>query len=247
MHGYTYVWRIDDDEVAEPNVLETLLKLVQDPTVGAVGGAVIIPGEETEGGTSKIEDIYSSPNIQWSRKNKAAEVDHLYSSFLYRAGIVHYELELSPVAHREETIFSNSLKENGYKLLFTPEAVTYHLRHDTGGIRDNAQQHFFVHDETLFKGYLEMTGIKVIRENGGLGDNLILKNSIIYPLLNKYKRVILGTCYTDVFNDIKASNLTIVPVGSIPEVPSDNIYAWAAHMKWNKSFGEAYKQFYGVE
>ena len=247
MAGYQYVWRIDDDEIAEPDVLEQLLYLIADPTIGAVAGAVIVPGEETKGGTSKIEDIYHTPNIQWSRENSASEVDHLYSSFLYRAGIANYNLFLSPVAHREETMFSNSIKEQGYKLLFTPYAVTYHFRNETGGIRDGARQEFFINDEIIFKDYLEKKGIKVVRENGGIGDNLIFKREVLDFLVKKYKKVILGTCFTNLFIENKATNLTLVPVGAIPEVPPDNIYAWASQHKWNRSFGEAYKKFYGVE
>lgn len=246
--GYKYVWRIDDDETAEPDVLYELRRHMEmGPDVGAVGGSVIIPGEENRGGTSLIDHIYTQPNIQWSRKNPGGEVDHLYSSFLYRADVAHYDTTLSPVAHREETMFTHSLKQKGFKLYFVPQAVTYHFRQEHGGIRDQVKQDYFTHDEIKFKEFLEKQGIKVIRENGGLGDNLIFKENALQPLLNKHKKVILGTCYTDIYKDLNAPNLIVVPVGAIPEVPNDNIYAWAAQQKWKSSFGEAYKKFYGVE
>ena len=245
--GYKYVWRIDDDEIAEPDVLYELRRHIEGRNeIGAVGGAVVVPGGDTQGGTSKIEDIYHKPNIQWSKKSIPQEVDHLYSSFLYRAGVAHYDLRLSPVAHREETLFSLSLREKGYKLYYISGAVTYHLRSETGGIREGAKQEFFVHDEQLFKDYLEKQGIKVIRENGGIGDNLIFRQNVLFPLLQKYKKVILGTCYPEVYRDVVEDNLTIVPVGTIMELPSDSIYAWAAYNKWRGPFGEAYKKFYGV-
>lgn len=245
--GYKYVWRVDDDEIAEPNALYEMYKLIShNPEIGAVGGSVIIPGEETKGGDSKIEHIYSQPNTQWSTKNPSREVDHLYSSFIYRAGIASYDTALSPVAHREETMFSMDLKSKGYKLYFLSNAVTYHFRQETGGIRDNGQQDYFAHDEIRFRYFLENKGIKVVRENGGLGDNLIFKENVLNALLDKYDKVILGTCYPDLYKNVKNPKLTIVPVGSIPEVPQDNIYAWAAQKKWKKGFGEAYKKFYGV-
>jgi hypothetical protein len=175
------------------------------------------------------------------------EVDHLYSSFLYRADVAHYDTTLSPVAHREETIFTHSLKEKGYKLYYINGAITYHFRQEQGGIRDHKQQDYYLHDEIKFREHLEKSGIKVVRENGGLGDNIIFKENALKPLLNKYKKIILGTCYPDLFKSIKASNLFVVPVGAIPETPEDNIYAWAARNKWRTGFGGAYKKFYGVD
>ena len=40
--GYEWVWRVDDDAVPEPNVLERLLKYAI-KGVGAVGGSILTP------------------------------------------------------------------------------------------------------------------------------------------------------------------------------------------------------------
>lgn len=45
--GYRFVWRVDDDNVAEDNVLEILYSKMG-PDVGAVGGAVLVPGDDVQ-------------------------------------------------------------------------------------------------------------------------------------------------------------------------------------------------------
>ena len=96
-----------DDYDHAIDVLEKYLRLMTDD-VGAVGGTVLTKGYGGEG-SNRMEHIYSAPNIQWSVGKGVVEVDHLHSTFLYRANIVDYNLELSPVAHREETIFTYEL------------------------------------------------------------------------------------------------------------------------------------------
>src|ERR1035437_6706918 len=93
---FNYVWRIDDDEVPEPTVLTSLVAHMTSG-VGAVAGAVVTPGQNQPGGTNKMEDIFDTPNLQWAIGNQVKEVEHLYSSFLYRPGIAKYNLELSQI------------------------------------------------------------------------------------------------------------------------------------------------------
>ena len=62
-----FVWRLDDDEIAEPNVLAGLLKHMKEG-VGAVAGAVVMPSPEfifpeAGVGANKIHDIYGGINI----------------------------------------------------------------------------------------------------------------------------------------------------------------------------------------
>ena len=102
--GYKWVWRLDDDTIAEPNVLETLYSHTQklnltsytpeaDDTIGAVGGSVLTPPIMTNiVATGKISDINKEPNLQWGMINEVREVEHLHCSFLYRAGIADYNL-----------------------------------------------------------------------------------------------------------------------------------------------------------
>lgn len=117
--GYDWVWRVDDDAIPEPNVLAKLFDIaVSRKNIGAVGGSILTPPFKFEAfdPTGKIENITVEPNIQWSYIKQAKEVEHLHCSFLYRAGVHDYNLGLSRVAHREETLFTYGLFLKGYKL-----------------------------------------------------------------------------------------------------------------------------------
>jgi len=137
-----WIWRIDDDNVAEPNVLEELLA-VADENTGAVGGLVIDPTMNFQGtlASNKIEDIDLGLNEQWFVPSCATvkSVDHLYSTFIYRkvAAIQAggYCMDLSPKGHREETLLTYSIYRSGWKVLFNPKAKTLHYRMGRGGIR----------------------------------------------------------------------------------------------------------------
>jgi GT2 family glycosyltransferase len=119
-----WIWRVDDDTIPEPNVLEELCTHIQDD-VAAVGGAVLTPPMEFENipTTGKIENIYNEPNIQWSTVKSITDVDHLHCTFIYRRGIQDYNLGLSRVAHREETLFTYGLKQKGHRVLAVPNAT----------------------------------------------------------------------------------------------------------------------------
>jgi len=144
-----FIHRFDDDNVLESNVLEKLLSNVTSE-VGAVGGLVLDPKMTmplTKLASNKIEDIYLGLNIQWSKGTKnldgsllpAQVVHHLYSTFVFRKEaakqIGGYCMELSPKGHREETILTYSMHRAGWKILFDPNVITWHLRNATGGIR----------------------------------------------------------------------------------------------------------------
>lgn len=242
--GFEFVWRIDDDEIAEPNVLETLLSHFTDQ-VGAVGGLVYEPMHPQPGGTGRIMDVYHAPNIQWSTEERGVvEVEHLYSSFVYRSGIVHYNLDLSPVAHREETLFTHAMFRAGYKLLVDTSVKTYHYRQSTGGIRDNDNRFFYEHDEKIFKGFMEEWGYKLINLDVGLGDHYAFRN-ILPALLKKYRHVIIGCCYPDVFRDM--DGVTIIPVSASQYYSGDNVYKWMAQRGWSDSILKAYAKMYNLE
>jgi predicted phosphatase len=126
-----WIWRVDDDCFPETNVLETLFRYVDH--IGAIAGLVIDPNnikllpDDVDG---KIENIYNGQNVQWylHKDDFCIEVDHLYSTFLYRKSAAKhgYCSELSPVGHREETIFTHQMKRNGFKLLVNPKCITWH-------------------------------------------------------------------------------------------------------------------------
>ena len=240
--GYEYVWRIDDDEIAESDVLAKLMSHFT-PEVGAVGGAVFEPEAGMPGGTGKLEDIYSGPNIQWMYGNGVVEVEHLYSSFVYRAGQVQYALELSPVAHREETIFSHRLYRKGFKLLVDKSAKTYHYRQMTGGIRSHATQFFYEHDEAIFAKYMARWGYKLITLTTGLGDNFAFLNALP-AIKSRYTHIIIGTAYPEVF---EGQDVKLIPMPDAFQFCKDNIYSWMQENDWKDSVVKAYTEMYGVK
>jgi GT2 family glycosyltransferase/cephalosporin hydroxylase len=240
--GYKFVWRLDDDEIAEPDSLEKLLSHMKDD-VGAVGGVVLTKGYGGEYST-KIEDIWSKANIQWSMGNKVIEVDHLHSTFLYRANIADYNLDLSPVAHREETMFTHDLKEKGYKIIVDQNIIIHHLKQQSTGIRSHNNEWFYKHDEKLFLKKMESWGYKLINLNSGLGDHYAFLN-ILPALKKKYKRLIIGACFPEVFKD--HPDITLLHISQSEPINDENIYKWMWDNNWKESIAKAYATYYEVE
>jgi len=234
--GYDWVWRCDDDAIPEPNVLEQLCSYI-DTTVGAIGGSILTLPHifDTSKSTGKIKDIDLEPNIQWGNIYVTKEVEHLHCSFLYRAGIHDYNLGLSRVAHREETLFTWGLKQKGYKILAVPNAVTWHFKNPEGGIRSETKQEMFAHDEQIFRNFLQYRDSNIIVLNCGLGDHIVF-NSILDSIPNP---MVFG-CYPE-----------IIPCRSIAEAKSLfgdldqwNIYKKMDQWKWTDSLENAYKKLY---
>lgn len=257
-----FIWRIDDDEAPEPDCLEKLLEVAKDPSVGAVAGLVHDPkgiSKRPSFITGKIEDILNPFNIQWYEwTGKPEEVDHLYSTFLYRAEAGRkaggYSKLLSPVGHREETMFSHGIKRAGYKLLVTPDALTWHFREGTGGIRSYTDGSLWAKDEEVFRAKLKEWGVTpreylCVVLNSGLGDHYMFK-SIIPDLLKKHegKRIIIANCYPDVFKDIKGLEMASIAdaIAAFGNLEQWDIYVYAAKHNWKRPFADAYRSMYGV-
>ena len=64
---FKWVWRVDDDCIPEPTVLEVLYSHTNDK-IGAVGGSILTPPyyPDTKEVTGKIENIGIEANIQWN-------------------------------------------------------------------------------------------------------------------------------------------------------------------------------------
>lgn len=234
--GYDWVWRVDDDNICEPKVLENLFDFAWGD-VGAVGGSVLNPswGIEPNNATGLLENIDNEPNIQWGKIKEISEVDHLHCSFLYKAGVHDYNLGLSKVAHREETLFTHGLKQKGYRLLVIPNTITWHLKNPEGGIRSEDNRELYEHDEYIFRNIVGLKNRKIVVLNGGMGDHIIFKR--ILPELDD---PIVHTCYPD-----------IVPGKSIAEammlygdIEPYNIYRKMAEWKWTDSLENAYRKLY---
>lgn len=233
--GYEWVWRLDDDTVAESNVLETLVSYT-DSKVGAVGGSVLTPpyikGLQS---TGKIEDI-EEQSIQWDMIRHIKEVDHLHCSFIYRAGIQDYNLSLSRAAFREETLFTFGLKQKGYKLLVVPNAIIWHLKNQSGGVRTNTKE-MFDSDDRIFRNFLQLKDKTIVVLDNGMGDHIIFSH-----VLKDIKNPEIFSCYPD-----------IVPGRSIGEaielfgdIDQFNIYRKMDQWNWKDSLENAFRKMYIV-
>jgi hypothetical protein len=224
-------------------VLKTLYSSILVNNCGAVGGAILTPPllgpDYCANSTGKIEDIDREPNIQWNYIEEAREVDHLHCSFLYRAGIVDYNLGLSRVAHREETLFTYALKQKGYSVRVVPDAVTWHLKNKQGGIRMEAQS-LFDHDEAIFRNHLAASKSPdqtIVVLDNGKGDHVVFSH--VLPFI---RNPLVYSCYPD-----------IVPGKSIAEAKTDygdisryDIYKWMDEHNWTGPIEIAFKRMYGV-
>lgn len=236
--GYGWVWRVDDDAIPEPNVLAELCSWIDKwPDLGAVGSHIWTPPylPNTAGVSGRIDNIDSEPNIQWGKFSVAQEVDHLHCSFLYRAGIADYNLGLSRVAHREETLFTYQLQQKGYSILVVPGAVTWHMKNPQGGIRSETRREMYEHDEQIFRNILAYRDKTIVVLNCGLGDHVVFSH--VLPAIRSPE---VFTCYPEV-----------VPGRSIAEaqqlfgdISCYSVYQKMDQWRWKDSLENAYRKLY---
>lgn len=246
-----FIFRIDDDEVAENNCLERLASVMHE-NVGAVGPMVLMPKSGHDplphGIRNRIDNL-SIPNMQWFRFSGVHDADHLYSCFLYRKGVANYELSLSPVAHREETIFSYRIKMAGYKLKVC-DALVWHFRQESGGIRSHQNMKFYEDDEKTFQGLLNSWNIKTVDKkiivlDSGIGDHYAFK-AILPELRKKHKEIVIACCYPDVFFDEKGLTLISIAdaINMYHNIDPYNIYARMIDWNWKGSLTDAFRKLY---
>lgn len=235
--GFDAVLRIDDDEVAEHNVLECLKDELEYDLL-AVGCPVIDPTSKNPATYSnEIKDVYTQANGQWHDNPGVGKVEHLYSSFLYKPGYAKYNLGLSPAAHREETLFTYELSKKG-KLLINTEAIIWHFRFPEGGIRNNKPE-AWKHDEEIFKNIIGLDK-KVFILNEGFGDHIVFKKVLEDSGLKDY--VIYG-CYPELFEDMHSIQEAKDNFGDISQY---SLYEWMDRVNWKGDLYEAYKTFYDI-
>ena len=253
-----WIWRVDDDNVAEPDCLARLFSNVAEG-VGAVGGLVLDPKFNYQSfnklASNKIEDIYKGLNIQWYKWNGITEVDHLYSTFIFRKEaakqIGGYCKALSMVGHREETIFTYSLKRAGWKIIVDSSAVTWHMRDSQGGIRSGSRQEMWHQDEAIFRALLDEwevvpMEIKLCVLDSGIGDHFVF-SKVLPDLKKKHPGLVLAVCYPEVFAEHKdLVLLSIADAQQMVDITEHNVYKYMWDRKWDKSIEEAYREMYDV-
>jgi glycosyltransferase involved in cell wall biosynthesis len=253
-----WLWRLDDDNIAEPNVLEELLKSADDKT-GAVAGLVIDPSQikttDDRNLKNDIAHIYDQPNTQWFKhvRKDVFDVEHLYSSFIYRkkASEHGYCLSLSPVCHREETIFSHEMFRAGWKLKINPNVITWHLREPTGGIRSYTDKSYWDHDEAIFTEKMKLWQTNIKDDNfyvildAGLGDHWAFKH-ILQELKEKYKdKLVIACCYPAVFSNDNVKLISIQDAkNKFNNIEKYNLYQWMGENNWKGTLIDAYRKMY---
>jgi len=236
--GFDWVWRCDDDAIPESNVLGNLLGYATAlDNVGAVGGSILTPPNlfDTSKSTGNIADIDAEPNIQWNYIKKTKEVEHLHCSFLYRSGVHDYNLGLSRVAHREETLFTYGLYQKGYKILTVPHAISWHMKNPEGGIRSETKKEMYEHDEKIFRNIVGHSNNNIVVLNSGLGDHIVF-NSILSSISNP---IVFG-CYPEVISCRSIAEAKAL----FGDLDQWNIYKKMCQWNWKGTLADAYKKLY---
>jgi len=156
-----WIFRTDDDNILESNVLEILSGNINEK-VGALSGIIIsniynkLRKIEIHGDIyNKIEDIYSSFNIQMcgNQDNKIKKVEHLYSNYLFKKDIIKSDitLDFSPAGHREDTVFTHEIYRKGYDLVVNPKCIIYHLNEQKGGNRTHQNEQTNINEKKFIQ------------------------------------------------------------------------------------------------
>jgi hypothetical protein len=235
LSGFDWVWRVDDDAIPDSNVLETLMQYI-DVDVGAIGGSIIThQAINTIESTGLIENIDNEPHPQWGFIQEPKEVQHLHCSFLYRAGVYDYNLGLSRVAHREETLFTYGLHQKGYKLLIVPNAITWHFKNPQGGIRSETNEVLYQFDEQVFKNFMLYKDNTIVVLNCGMGDHIVFNH--VLPLI---KNPIIFSCYPEIVPGLSIQDAYF----AFRDIDHWNIYKKMDQWQWQDSLENAFRKLY---
>jgi hypothetical protein len=255
-----YIWRLDDDNIMEPDTLQQMFEYIDAHSdVAAVGPLILDPKRKLTHklASNKIEDIFLGLNIQWCDVGASTfvDVDHLQgSTFLFRRSMAEhgYNQALSTVGHREETIFTYEMKRAGHRLVVLTGARTWHLHFGSGGIRSHTKDELYSRDEAIFRKLLldwkvSPAKLKVAVLDNGIGDHFAFR-SVLPDIKKAYPdyRIILGVCYANVFEGEEGVELISIDEASVivGDVSKWSVYAWMDQHNWKKPVSEAFKEMY---
>ena len=134
---------LDDDSIVDRDWLKHIVPHFKDRSVGIVGSRVISP----IGKTSALKSIFSlktawfeGDNIKWYLYSKDSPIEVPFVSehgMVFRKKIVEKLSYLDPGligdAWGESISFCMRARELGYKIIFEPKAITYHIHCPRGG------------------------------------------------------------------------------------------------------------------
>ena len=258
-----FIWRVDDDNIPEPDVLEKLLGVIwSNPGIGAVAGVVHFPNmvapPRSSIASGYIKDIFAKINVQWTAFDTVEFVEHLHNTFLFRkAAAVHgYNLSLSSACHREETIFTHEMFRAGWLLAVDGKARTWHFRDDIGGIRSNTKTNF-ESDERAFLELAKKWGVtfdkyRLIILDNGLGDHLAFLQvwpRILKSTRSKGYKILLAVCYPEPFEKCDPEgNTELISIDQAKTLAGDidpyNVYRFMESSQWRGSLVSAYEAMF---
>jgi hypothetical protein len=258
------LWRVDDDNSPEPNVLRHLYQTIQsDPSIGAVASLVHFPWIRAEPidvrSSGAIADVKAKQNVQWFTFQGIREVQHLHNTFLFKKSAARhgYPKNLSTVGHREETIFTAQMALDGWKLVVAGDVITWHLRDPQGGIRSFQDTSLWNHDEQIFSQWALERGIHfndywLIVLDNGLGDHWVFKHilpDVITKATTTKKTLLLAVCYPEVFEDVP--HLNVISIHDAKRLACDqfekhNVYNFMIERRWTGTLLEAFKAMHVV-
>lgn len=269
---HSLIWRIDDDEVADRNCLKELVETYSlGNNIGAVGPIVLDPSvdpnfEYLPLGYQSFRRYQGKVNEygvnfgehQWRRHqdNKLQDVQHLYSSFLYRKEdadkIGGYELGYDLPGHREETDFTFRLWKEGLRLVVNPQALVWHLRSSQGGIRAFNDKQLWANCQEKFERKFNFKKGKnqenVFKIFGGLGDHLCA-TPLIRGLRKKFDKVIILPVYPYVLsgNPNIDEILFLDEQSEYANIINHQIYQECFDKGFSGKLSEAWCKCYGID
>jgi GT2 family glycosyltransferase len=147
---------LDDDILLERDLLSAHLKNYDDPSVGAVGGFFLEPGEQP---TERLPSHYFRPHTGWIYfpHGYVGRMDtglfpscngSIRREILFRAGGFdeHYIR-----TQLDDTDLSCRLREMGVRIVHDPDARAYHLKEPVGGRRPGGVNEFVIADSATWQ------------------------------------------------------------------------------------------------
>ncbi|HEY8705101.1 MAG TPA: glycosyltransferase [Gaiellaceae bacterium] len=129
---------IDDDAYPHPSWLDVAERAFADPTIGAVCGPTLTPGDDSEleqlGGRVFASPLVAGPHRWRYVPLEPRDVDDAPSVNLVvrRTAALDVGFE-TPVRYGEDTIFCERLRRRGLRIRYEPGAIVFHSRRPLWG------------------------------------------------------------------------------------------------------------------